>query len=67
MTARTVVDQTIISQKTNTPLAMGTVFDFFGTKPNTTNQEISLQAQENRKFLLNLMTKYGFENLPQEW
>lgn len=46
---------------------MGTVFDFFGTKPNTTNQEISLQAQENRKFLLNLMTKYGFENLPQEW
>jgi len=61
------VDLTIIDQKTNIPLEMGTEFDFFGTKSHTINQEISLQVQENRNLLLNLMEKYGFENLPQEW
>jgi D-alanyl-D-alanine dipeptidase len=61
------VDLTIIDQKTNIPLEMGTEFNFFGIKSHTINQEISLQVQENRKLLLNLMEKYGFENLPQEW
>ena len=51
------VDLTIIDQKTNAPLDMGTDFDFFGEKSYTANQEISLQAQENRKIVSKSMNR----------
>ena len=46
---------------------MGTGFDFFGEKAHTNNNHVSTEAQQNRNILKNLMAKYGFENLPQEW
>lgn len=61
------VDLTIVSQQNNKPLDMGTGFDFFGEKAHTNNNQVSTEAQQNRNILKNLMAKYGFENLPQEW
>ena len=46
---------------------MGTDFDFFGKKSYASSVEISKQAMRNRIFLKNIMEKYGFIGIPQEW
>lgn len=61
------VDLTIIDKNTNVALDMGTDFDFFGKKSYTSSVEISKQAMRNRIFLKNIMEKYGFIGIPQEW
>lgn len=61
------VDLTIVDSKTGQELDMGTTFDFFGKESHTDYPEISQQAKNNRALLKDLMTKHGFENLPQEW
>ena len=48
-------------------LDMGTDFDFFGENTYTNNENISQEAQNNRKYFVNLMDKYGFENYHKEW
>ena len=61
------VDLTIIDKNTNVALDMGTDFDFFGKKSYASSVEISKQAMRNRIFLKNIMEKYGFIGIPQEW
>jgi zinc D-Ala-D-Ala dipeptidase len=51
----------------NTQLNMGTTFDCFSKLANTNSIEISLDAQKNRKLLLNAMTMAGFLNYEKEW
>ena len=61
------VDLTIVDKNTNVALDMGTDFDFFGKKSYASSVEISKQAMLNRIFLKNIMEKYGFIGIPQEW
>jgi len=46
---------------------MGTGFDCFHPLSHTENPELSPQQRANRLLLLNLMDKYGFKNLAEEW
>lgn len=61
------VDLTIIDSISGKELNMGTDFDFFGEETYTDNKNIPQEAQDNRKYFVNLMDKYGFENYPKEW
>lgn len=61
------VDLTIFDNNSNQPLNMGTDFDFFGEESHTENKNISIEAQKNRKYFIELMSKHGFENYPKEW
>jgi D-alanyl-D-alanine dipeptidase len=45
----------------------GTPFDLFDKASATDYPAISPEARANRDALFALMTKHGFENLPQEW
>jgi len=45
----------------------GTPFDLFDEKSATAEAKIVGPARDNRDRLLALMTKHGFENLPNEW
>lgn len=45
----------------------GTAFDLFDAASATHWADISSEARTNRASLFALMTKHGFENLPQEW
>ena len=48
-------------------LDFGTPFDFFDPRSNTANPTIPPEAAENRRALIEAMTRRGFENLPGEW
>lgn len=61
------VDVTIMNGKTNAPLDMGTMFDYFGKESWTDYKDITEEQKANRKLLLNIMTKYGFVNFYKEW
>jgi zinc D-Ala-D-Ala dipeptidase len=61
------LDVTIINAKTNEPLDMGTVYDFFGKESWTDYKNITEQQKANRNLLLNVMTKHGFVNFYKEW
>lgn len=50
-----------------TDLDMGTAIDFFGELSHTNATGISDIAKKNRRFLVNIMDKHGFENYPVEW
>jgi D-alanyl-D-alanine dipeptidase len=45
----------------------GTPFDFFDPRSHTANADISARAAENRRALVEIMRRRGFENLPEEW
>lgn len=45
----------------------GTPFDLFDAASAMDYPDISPAARKNRQALFALMTKHGFENLPQEW
>ena len=64
------IDLTIMqcdNAQTCKPLDMGTIIDFMDVTANTDNPSISNTAKANRKFLVEIMKKNGFENLPLEW
>ncbi|MEW5424249.1 M15 family metallopeptidase [Amorphus sp. 3PC139-8] len=48
-------------------LEMGTDFDCFSPRSATATEEVSEDAQANRKVLLDAMTDAGFVNYPKEW
>jgi D-alanyl-D-alanine dipeptidase len=48
-------------------LDFGTPFDLFDRRSATVDASINADARQNRDRLVALMTKYGFENLPNEW
>jgi len=60
------LDVTIVDLN-NSELDMGTNFDYFDLSSHTENDSISLKAQKNRLFLRDIMSKYGFKNLKEEW
>ncbi|MCY4046326.1 MAG: M15 family metallopeptidase [Cellvibrionales bacterium] len=61
------VDMTVVDKATGEEWDMGTFFDFFDPKSNTSNTTITQVQQDNRSRLQTLMAKHGFENLPTEW
>jgi len=61
------VDLTIYSLLSGQELDMGTDFDYFAEESYTSSKEISSTAESNRKILVGLMAKYGFDNFPKEW
>ena len=61
------VDLTIIDNKTNKELDMGTLYDFFGPESSTDFSNITDKQMSNRLLLLEVMTKNGFKNYPMEW
>jgi D-alanyl-D-alanine dipeptidase len=48
-------------------LDMGTRFDVFDERSFTFSDKISREQQENRQFLVEIMTQNGFENFTMEW
>jgi zinc D-Ala-D-Ala dipeptidase len=48
-------------------LDFGTPFDLFDERSATADSAVQGAARKNRDRLLALMTKHGFENLPNEW
>jgi D-alanyl-D-alanine dipeptidase len=48
-------------------LDMGTSWDYFGTASWPTDTTVSEEAQKNRAFLAELMTKHGFTPYAEEW
>jgi D-alanyl-D-alanine dipeptidase len=61
----TTVDLTLVDLRTHQPLEMGTPFDTFSEDAHTANA--TGVAAENRKKLVDAMTKEGFQNYDQEW
>ncbi len=66
------VDLTIAKPDPNNPskhieLEMGTPFDYFDEASHTDTTKISEEAQQNRKLLADLMQKYGFVGIREEW
>ena len=48
-------------------LDMGTAFDCFDQKSNTSSSTPTAAQRDNRKLLLNFMERGGFHNYPREW
>ena len=63
------IDLTIVSMKDNEfkEMNMGSKFDLFDSKSHTVTNLISLNEQENRLFLKELLERNGFENYDLEW
>ena len=63
------IDLTIVSKKENgfKEMNMGSKFDLFDSKSHTVTNLISLNEQENRLFLKELLERNGFENYDLEW
>ena len=61
------VDLTIVNNKTNKELDMGTPYDFFGPESSTDFSNITDKQRSNRILLLETMTRNGFENYSKEW
>jgi D-alanyl-D-alanine dipeptidase len=61
------LDLTIINAETNTPLDMGSPYDFFGQQSWVNYNEITENQKKNRQLLQTIMLKYGFRNYPKEW
>ena len=61
------VDLTIVNNKTNKELDMGTPYDFFGPESSTDFSNITDKQRSNRILLLEAMTKNGFKKYPKEW
>ena len=61
------VDLTIVNNKTNKELDMGTPYDFFGPESSTDFSNITDKQRSNRILLLEAMTKNGFKYYPKEW
>jgi len=60
------VDLTIVD-KNGKELDMGTPFDYFGKKAYHAYQKLPDTVLKNRKFLKNLMLKYGLSPITSEW
>jgi D-alanyl-D-alanine dipeptidase len=63
------VDVTIVSfnDKKSVELDMGTNWDFFSPKSWPSSANITPQQRANRMLLQNVMRKYGFKPLKEEW
>lgn len=66
-TRGTAVDITLVDLQTGIELEMPTPFDDFTENAWSTAEGISIQAKQNRDFLILIMHKHGFTVLPTEW
>lgn len=60
------VDMTIVDS-TGKEVDMGTKFDFFGHKAYSIDTNIAPKVLANRRFMWNIMHKYGFWEIKTEW
>lgn len=61
------VDLTIVDIKSGRELDMGTTFDFFGPMSWPDNKDMSEVARSNRALLQQVMGRYGFNPISEEW
>lgn len=61
------VDLTIVATDTGKELDMGSSYDFFGDISAHNAVEITAKQANNRKFLKDIMIKYGFQPYTEEW
>ena len=61
------VDLTIVNLNTNQELDMGGTFDYFDKLSHVNYKNITKEQYSNRMFLHNIMLKYGFNSLEEEW
>ena len=61
------VDITLVKLSTGKEIDMGSSYDFFGLESSHDFENISTTQKNNRKLLLNIMTKNGFSSYSKEW
>jgi D-alanyl-D-alanine dipeptidase len=61
------IDLTLVNILTNEEIDMGTPYDFFGKESWVNYKGITVEQQQNRKLLQEVMIKHGFRNYLQEW
>lgn len=61
------IDLSLIHQKTQLPLDMGSPHDFFGEISHHTTQAITKDQKANREILRNAMVRNGFKSYSKEW
>lgn len=61
------IDLTLIDVENCKELDMGSGYDFFGKISHQNFRGISLEQQENRRKLRNIMVKHGFRPYSEEW
>lgn len=61
------VDLTLFDMKTEKEVDMGGTFDYFGKLSHPDYSGISAEQYKNRMLLRNVMIKYGFKPLSEEW
>ena len=61
------VDITLVDISSGKEIDMGSPYDFFGLESSHDYENISITQKNNRKLLLDLMTKNGFSSYSKEW
>ncbi len=61
------VDLTICDQNTKQELDMGGSFDYFGKISYTSYSQLTPLQKKNRFFLQDIMSRYGFAPIEEEW
>ena len=61
------VQETLFDMKTEQEVDMGGTFDYFGELSHPDYKEITEAQYANRMLLREVMMKYGFKPLPEEW
>jgi D-alanyl-D-alanine dipeptidase len=54
-------------READTSIDMGTGFDCFDAKANTAIPGLSMEQQQNRQMLVDVMARHRFKNYPKEW
>lgn len=61
------VDITLVDITSGKEVDMGSSYDFFGLESSHDYKNISIIQKNNRKLLLDIMTKNGFSSYSKEW
>lgn len=61
------VDLTLFNLEDNSPLQMGTIYDFLDPLSNTMNPKVPKKILMNREILVTIMKLAGFKNYSKEW
>ncbi len=61
------LDITLVDNKTDKALDMGSPYDFFGVESWVNYEGITKNQKANRQLLQTVMIKCGFRNYPNEW
>jgi len=61
------IDLTLIDLNTNQEIPMPSEFDDFSEKAHPDYMDLTPEVIENRTFLFNIMSQFGFTHYPTEW